>query len=130
MSQDAANTAQISMLIDITKELKSTVSKNDDKAGERQGKTDEILNQLLQSHVRSEEQRIADRAAWERVEVRQDKQDVAIALAQTTATEAKSQALSNARWVNLGVALLTGVILYISKEVIDAMDWFTKATGG
>jgi hypothetical protein len=132
-TQSAVNNAQIGMLIKGTDELNVTVTNNEKKADKRHEETYGVLNELLQSQVRSEEQRISNRDWQRRTDEQVDKQADLIAEAQTTANaaiiaanESKSQSLSNARWINLGVGLLTGIALYISKEIIDAMDWFTK----
>ena len=134
MGSEAVNSAQIAMLTESDKELKSILLHNEqkaeareEKAEVRQAKTDEILNQLLMSQVRSEERRISDKQ-WQRdVEKHQDLQDAEIikakdlaTAAQTEAKDATKQALKNAKWINGAVALFTTLVIFAGKAVITA----------
>lgn len=107
MSNQEVN-AQIGFLIESNSEIKTALVE-----------TNKSLNTLIKNQIRTEERQIADREWQKRVEAHQDKQDEKIDTAQSTANEAKSQSLSNARWVNLGVAMLTGIVIFIAKEVIS-----------
>ena len=127
MGSEAVNSAQIAMLIESYRELKGILINNEAKAEARQTKTDEILNQLLMSQVRSEERRISDKQ-WQRdIEKHQDLQDAEIikakdlaTAAQTEAKDATKQALKNAKWINGAVALFTTLVIFAGKAVITA----------
>ena len=127
MGSEAVNSAQIAMLIESDRELKGILINNEAKAEARQAKTDEILNQLLMSQVRSEERRISDKQ-WQRdVEKHQDLHDAEIikakdlaTAAQTEAKDATKQALKNAKWINGAVALFTTLVIFAGKAVITA----------
>jgi len=79
------------------------------------------LNKTMVTFVgfqaRAEERQIADREWQRRVETHQDKQDDKIDKAQNTADDAKSQSLSNGKWINVGVAILTGIAIFIGNEL-------------
>lgn len=109
MSTDAVNSAQIAMLIESNSEIKSILVK-----------TNESMNKLYEFQIRSEEQRASDREWRERIESHNEKQDDRIDENQKTASNANNQALSNAKWINVGVAILTGIAIYIAKAIIDA----------
>lgn len=117
MSQEAVNSAQIAMLIESNGEIKDILAEN----GRQQLETNKSLNQLIQAQTRTEERQNADREWQKRVEKHQDKQDEHIEEAQKTANEAKSQALSNGKWINIGVAILTACIIYVAKAVLDGI---------
>ena len=87
--------------------------------------TNKSLNTLIQAQIRTEERQSADREWQRRVEIHQDKQDERIERsieiageAKDIANEGKSQALSNAKWINAGVALLTGVVVFLAQKFI------------
>ena len=90
--------------------------------------TNKSLNQLIQAQIRTEERQAADRAWQKRVEIHQDKQDERIdraieiaGEAKDIGNEAKGQSLRNGMWINLGVAILTGVAIFICKEIVGAL---------
>lgn len=117
MSQDAVNSAQIAMLIESNAEIKDILSEN----GRQQLETNKSLNKLIQAQIRTEERQNADREWQRRVEKHQDKQDEKIESAQETANQAKAQALSNGKWVNLGVAILTAILIYIGNRIMEML---------
>ena len=108
MSTDAVNTAQIAMLIESNSEIKSM-----------QVETNKNMNKLIEFQIRTEEHRINEKEWRERIEAHNDKQDDRIDDNQKTSNEAKSQSLSNAKWINVGVAILTGIAIYIGKSIVD-----------
>ena len=107
--------------------LEKLEAKIDHQAGSI-GELKEVIVSLNESMVtfvgfqaRAEERSIADREWQKRVEKHQDKQDEHIEAAQKTANDAKSQALSNGKWINIGVAILTACIIYVAKAVLDGI---------
>lgn len=83
------------------------------------------LNKTMVTFVgfqaRAEERQIADREWQKRVEAHQDKQDDKIDKAQDTADKANNQSLSNGKWINVGVAILTALLIYAGKAVFDLL---------
>lgn len=104
------NSAEIGMLIQSNQEIK-----------EVQLDTNRTLSRLIEVSIRTEERQAADREWQKRVEAHQDKQDDKIDHAQSTADEAKNQALSNGKWINIGVAILTALLIYAGKAVFDLL---------
>ena len=80
------------------------------------------LNKTMVTFVgfqaRAEERQIADREWQKRVETHQDKQDTKIDKAQNTADKANNQSLNNGKWINVGVAILTGIAIFIGNEIV------------
>ncbi len=99
---------QIALLIDSTNRVEKTLIQ-----------TNDHMNKLLEFQVRTEERRLADEEWRKRVEKHQDSQDQRIDKAQGTADDAKSQSLSNGKWINVGVAVLTAILIFIAREVIS-----------
>lgn len=115
------NTVKIGVLIQSNAEIKEILTES----SKQQLETNKVLNLLLQSNVRTEERQAADREWQKRVEAHQDKQDENIEKAREEANdakdianEAKGQSLRNGMWINLGVAILTGILIFIGKEII------------
>ena len=108
MSQGEVNSAQISMLIESNSEIKSM-----------QIETNKNMNKLIEFQIRTEEHRINEKEWRERIEAHNDKQDVRIDENQKTSNDAKAQALSNGKWINMGVAMVTAILIYIGKLLID-----------
>jgi len=108
MSQGEVNSAQISMLIESNSEIKSM-----------QVETNKNMNKLIEFQIRTEEHRINEKEWRERIESHNDKQDDRIDENQRVSNDAKAQALSNGKWINVGVAILTGIAIYIGKNIID-----------
>jgi len=108
MSQGEVNSAQISMLIESNSEIKSM-----------QVETNKNMNKLIEFQIRTEEHRINEKEWRERIESHNDKQDDRIDENQRVSHDAKAQALSNGKWINVGVAILTGIAIYIGKNIID-----------
>lgn len=83
------------------------------------------LNKTMVTFVgfqaRAEERQIADREWQKRVEAHQDKQDDKIDKAQDTADKANNQSLNNGKWINVGVAILTALLIYAGKSVFDLL---------
>ena len=108
MSQGEVNSAQIAMLIESNSEIKSMAVE-----------TNRNMNKLIEFQIRTEEHRINEKEWRERIEAHNDRQDKRIDENQKTANDAKAQALSNGKWINMGVAMLTGIAIYIGKVIID-----------
>ena len=100
--------AQVGMLIQQTKELTGAVKE-----------IAEGVSTLLQFQASQQEKNEATKEWKERVDRHQEKQDDKIDETREIATRAENQSLSNGRWINLGVALLTGCVLYIAQLVFD-----------
>jgi len=86
------------------------------------GKIDQLIETMttfIAFQARAEERQNSDREEQRRVERYQEKQDEKIEVAQATANDAKNQAFSNGKWINMGVAILTAVLIYIGKLIID-----------
>ena len=110
MSQDQVNSAQIAMLISSNAEIKAMGIE-----------TNKNMNKLVEFQIRTEEHRLNEIEWRERMESHNEKQDERIDSNKDVANDAKSQALSNGKWVNMGVAILTAILIYIAKSVIDGM---------
>jgi hypothetical protein len=108
MSTDAINSAKIAMLIESNSEIKSM-----------QVETNKNMNKLIEFQIRTEEHRINEKEWRERIESHNDKQDDRIDNNQRVSNDAKAQALSNGKWINVGVAVLTGIAIYIGKVIVD-----------
>lgn len=88
------------------------------------GRVEQLLTSLVEQMTtfvafqsRAEERQIADKEWQKRVESHQDKQDDKIDKAQNTADKANNQSLSNGKWINFGVAILTGIAIFIGTEI-------------
>lgn len=121
-SMSATNSAIIGTLIESHREIKEALVESNKQHVE----TNKSLNTLIQAQIRTEERQSADREWQRRIEKDQEKQDASITKsitlsgdAKDLANEAKSQSLRNGMWINFGVAVLTGVAIYIIKIVID-----------
>lgn len=104
----------------------SEIQRLEQKIDERSAATDKKLDQLIETmttfiafQARSEERHVNDREWKERFERQLDAQDVKISKVAQTANDANTQSLSNGRWINFGVALLTSAVIYIGKQIFD-----------
>lgn len=110
MSNDAqatTNTAEIAMVIRSNAEIKDVLAE-----------TNKSLNALVQAQVRTEERQAAAKESEERLWTFIEKVQEEAKAANEKAEKAQAQALSNAKWINFGVAIATGIAIFIGNQVI------------
>ena len=76
------------------------------------------LTDLLQAQTRTEEKRAADKETQDRLWAYIERVEARCQSAEKAAGDAKSQALSNAKWINFGVAIATGIAIFIGNQII------------
>lgn len=110
MSNDAqttVNTTQIQMLLESSARVENILTE-----------LGSAITELGKAQIKTEERQAAAKESEARLWAFIEKVQEEAKAANEKAEKAQAQALSNAKWINFGVAIATGIAIFIGNQVI------------